>query len=625
MIKIQVREKNGAPRDLTFEKILISIGRSARNDVILPRSNISKQHVTVEVVSDKCVLTDLGSTNGTFVNGQKITGPVVVGIHDNIFVSDFALKVCFEDEEVAELSGVHEIIEPTERGGRVETPAQFRPTVEGPPPLPSRQSASMPPPLPSERPASAPPALPPEPPAQIVQEKQRSTRKGKKKAGSQKVEQAAAPAPMEHQDDTEEIRKVYAAIYRKIHDELALDKIDMHSLGSEDFSKKSSRIIAEVVDKQLDSGTVPSSLEPHEITELLQSELLGLGPIDDLLANPSIREFSVLPSGNVVLFNEQGPTTLLDPFISPESRAFVLRKLIHMSGSSSSEGDPIVTGSLNGASVKAVSPPLARGGLTLSVAKPPDFMPVNLENLVKHDIMSSKMEALFQYCLQMRRGILIADPLCLSHKTLMPALASSLPGWERIAVVQCGNEPIENIDTDLYFKMAGEGTETFSFSRSGEHFSSVLPSFQPTVIFAGEISSAQVLRVARMSASSQVIVIASIREPGPLDSIEKLKQIVFNEFPDLDSESMIKMAVAGFSLVVGYTRMMDRRDKVSVVSDIQIGRDGRIILKPIFQYEVREVDENGEISGSFRSTRTVPSFIEGKRQRGAQIDTSIFQ
>ena len=128
-----------------------------------------------------------------------------------------------------------------------------------------------------------------------------------------------------------------------------------------------------------------------------------------------------------------------------------------------------------------------------------------------------------------------------------------------------------------------------------------------------------------MSAISQVIVIASIREPGPLDSIERMKQIVFNEFPDLDSESMIKLAVAGFNLVVGYTRMMDRHDKLSIISDIQIGRDGRISLKPIFQYEVKDIGEKGEISGSFRSTRTVPSFIEGKRQRGAQIDTSIFQ
>ncbi len=436
---------------------------------------------------------------------------------------------------------------------------------------------------------------------------------------------AAAPSSPNPQYDTREIRKVYAEIYKRIHDELGLDKIDIHSLGSEDFSRKSSRIIAEVIDTQLDSGKLPSNLEPMEITEQLQSELLGLGPIDNLLENPSIREFSVLPSGNVVVFNEQGPTTLLDPFISPESRAFVLRKLIHMSGSSLSEGDPIVTGSLDGASIKVVSPPLARGGLTLSVAKPPDFMPVNLENLVKRDVMSSKMEVLFQYCLQMRKGILIADPLCLSHKTLMPALASALPGWERIAVVQCGSEPIDGIETDLYFKMAGEGPESFSLSKSGEYFSRVLPSFQPTVIFVGDISSAQVLRIARMSASSQVIVIASIREPGPLDSIEKMKQIVFNEFPDLDSESMIKLAVAGFNLVVGYTRMMDRRDKLSVVSDIQIGRDGKINLKPIFQYEVKEIGENGEISGSFRSTRTVPLFIEGKRQRGAQIDTSIFQ
>ena len=56
----------------------ILIGRDASNGVAINDAEISRKHSRISFQGGKYVLEDLGSTNGTFVNGQRLAGPVVL-------------------------------------------------------------------------------------------------------------------------------------------------------------------------------------------------------------------------------------------------------------------------------------------------------------------------------------------------------------------------------------------------------------------------------------------------------------------------------------------------------------------------------------------------------------------
>lgn len=56
----------------------ITIGRSSESNVVIRDDYTSTHHARLELQSSGWVVVDLESTNGTFVNGQKVTAPVTV-------------------------------------------------------------------------------------------------------------------------------------------------------------------------------------------------------------------------------------------------------------------------------------------------------------------------------------------------------------------------------------------------------------------------------------------------------------------------------------------------------------------------------------------------------------------
>jgi len=61
-----------------------TLGRSRQCDVVLGDPNVSREHAEIRPRGGSWVLTDLGSTNGSLLNGRRIDGPEVVKPGDEI-------------------------------------------------------------------------------------------------------------------------------------------------------------------------------------------------------------------------------------------------------------------------------------------------------------------------------------------------------------------------------------------------------------------------------------------------------------------------------------------------------------------------------------------------------------
>src|SRR5271154_5263915 len=93
MFTIIISEKGGAERRETLDKNEINVGRVQGNDLMLPKGNVSKHHARLLFRDGRFIVTDLKSTNGTYVNGRKIAQATIVREGDKIYIGDFVLRL----------------------------------------------------------------------------------------------------------------------------------------------------------------------------------------------------------------------------------------------------------------------------------------------------------------------------------------------------------------------------------------------------------------------------------------------------------------------------------------------------------------------------------------------------
>lgn len=68
------------------------IGRSTKNDLIIKGEGVSRNHAHIRRIDDRFVLSDLGSVNGVWVNGEQILGPYELADGDGIELGNGVLR-----------------------------------------------------------------------------------------------------------------------------------------------------------------------------------------------------------------------------------------------------------------------------------------------------------------------------------------------------------------------------------------------------------------------------------------------------------------------------------------------------------------------------------------------------
>ena len=71
----------------------VVLGRSPEADVLLDDPYASMFHLRLTMDGDTMTLADLGTTNGTYVNGRRVTNPVVLNPGDSVQVGKTIMEV----------------------------------------------------------------------------------------------------------------------------------------------------------------------------------------------------------------------------------------------------------------------------------------------------------------------------------------------------------------------------------------------------------------------------------------------------------------------------------------------------------------------------------------------------
>src|SRR2546429_4547239 len=99
VVQLTIRSGADAGRTVTVEGSEFTIGRQADCDLVLTDLKVSRHHAAIRSLPDgRTVLYDLGSSNGTYVNGQRVqsillSGSEQVQLGDTVIVPTVSVEI----------------------------------------------------------------------------------------------------------------------------------------------------------------------------------------------------------------------------------------------------------------------------------------------------------------------------------------------------------------------------------------------------------------------------------------------------------------------------------------------------------------------------------------------------
>lgn len=407
-------------------------------------------------------------------------------------------------------------------------------------------------------------------------------------------------------------------------------KKKIHVRIIETLNKKGSAVVdREEMQKLLDEAVndeeydIPRP-ERRRISMELFNDIMGYGPIEELLENPEYSE--VMVNGPEQVYVERkGKLILTDvKFRDDKHLMNIIDRIVSQIGRHIDEASPMVDARLpDGSRVNAIIPPISLVGPVLTIRK---FgkTPVSAAQLVQWGSLTPKMLCFLEACVKGKLNIVVSGGTGSGKTTLLNVLSSYIPEDERIvtiedaAEVQLKQEHVVTLESRPA-NLEGKGQISIrDLVRNALRM-------RPDRIIVGEVRGGETLDMLQAMNTGHDGSLTTTHANSPRDTMSRIETLVMMSGMELPVRAIRDQASSAIDLIVQQSRLRDGSRKVTQVTEV-VGMEGDIVsLQDVFVYESSgNLDGNGKFKGEFKSTGILPKCVEKIKGNGVIIDNDWF-
>jgi pilus assembly protein CpaF len=576
---VVIHEKGGGERREQFVSTEISVGRVHGNDIVLPKGNVSKRHARVLYRDGRFIVTDLNSTNGTYVNRRRITQATIVREGDKIYVGDFVLK-----------------IEPTTASR--EAPEAFD----------ESEAART-----TSRSDSSPPSMPVEPGSSSAQASIPDDGPGRPTALSlegQTPGAAGRTTPEGELSEHTEPSEVIGALVARVTERLGAGR-DLNRPGDADLVQNVERLLRETWQAmEPDAG----GLSGERVVGRARAELCELGPLAELLDEDGVVEVGVPRFDRVVVARAGRPTTVEPGFSSELALSWTIHRLCEQSGT------PLRPTEVNferrlpsGATLQGSLGTGGPNGAILLVRRPRRSLHT-LEDLVRRGTVSRAIVTFLQHCLVARLNLLVVGPRDGGADALLGALAMTPVEGTPIWISEQGQPPLPGMPRV-------DPTQAPERLRSAVRLAARVPGSRLMVDLTPPGLAAALVEATGEGADG---IVGSRAGTGLSRTLSRLAAELSSQAA-AEGLAVARELVAGsFDVVIEILRLRDGRHRVVRVAELLGTSPAGYELSDIYTFIADRTAAGGAVEGTFASSGSVPRVADMLKSRGIQLEAALF-
>ena len=419
----------------------------------------------------------------------------------------------------------------------------------------------------------------------------------------------------------------YQAIKKEIHthiiDEMPDDLQRVISQSSAD-QKELRRLVEGMCADAIKDNPFAIPLGDRErLVEELISEILGLGPIEPLLKDPSVTEVMVNGPDSIYI-ERKGRLQKTDVrFRNTEHLMHIIDRIVTAVGRRVDESSPMVDARLaDGSRVNVIIPPLSLTGPCVTIRKfSKDVLTV--DKMIEFGSFDQRMAEFLEDCVKGRLNIVVSGGTGSGKTTLLNVLSSYVPATERIvtledsAELQLKQDHVVTLETRPP-NIEGEGEVTMrDLVRNALRM-------RPDRIIVGECRTGEALDMLQAMNTGHDGSMTTAHANSARDALSRLETMVLMSGMELPLRAIRSQIASAVDIIVQIARLCDGSRKIINIAEVT-GMEGDIItLQDLFYFENHGVDQDGRITGAFLTSGLRPLCTEKLAMNGVTLPPDLF-
>jgi len=410
-----------------------------------------------------------------------------------------------------------------------------------------------------------------------------------------------------------------ATIHRRLIQKLNLDRV------TEVNRDEVRREVGQILEGLVVGESTPMTMQERErLAKEVLDEVFGLGPLEPLLADPTVSDILVNTHKNVYVERRGILEQTNIQFRDDAHLMTIIDRIVSAVGRRVDESSPMVDARLaDGSRVNAIIPPLAIDGPCLSIRR---FGQNRLaaEELLSNRSLTPQMLELLRGCVKARLNILISGGTGAGKTTFLNVLSSYISNRERIVTIEDAAELLLNQEHVVRLETRPPNIEGKGVVQQRQLVINALR-MRPDRIIVGEVRGEETLDMLQAMNTGHDGSLTTIHANSPRDALSRLETMVAMSNLNLPETAIRRQIAAALDVVVQMSRMSDGTRKIVSIAEIT-GMEGEMVtMQEIFVFHKRGIRENGQVLGDFLPTGIRPKFSERLLVTGIQLPMAMFE
>jgi pilus assembly protein CpaF len=387
---------------------------------------------------------------------------------------------------------------------------------------------------------------------------------------------------------------------------------------------KARKEIREIADRLLAEESAPLSRKQRRlIVQRIEDEVMGLGPLEPLLADHTISDILVNGFDTIYIERKGKLERTNSQFTNHAHLLNTIDRIVSAVGRRIDESSPMVDARLaDGSRVNAIIPPLAIDGAMLSIRRfGVDLL--SMDNLIDLKTVTPEISQVLQAIIKARLNVIVSGGTGSGKTTMLNILSGYIPESERIVTIEDSAELQLRQPHVVRLETRPPNIESKGEVTSRDLVRNSLR-MRPERIIIGEVRGGEALDMLQAMNTGHDGSLTTIHANAPRDALGRIENMVTMAGVSFPINAMRSQIASAIDIVLQIARLEDGTRKLVSVQEIN-GMEGDIItMSELFSFERERMDEDGNVVGNLRATGVVPAFHKNLIHRGIDLPIEVF-